>query len=94
MACNAEYLGLPAAIHLPHVACRELKIARPPDVDKCDSDDEGENDSDFEPDASGYRITLAHSVESRLRFRKVLARSPAEEIHFVPEFRRRTGMCL
>ena len=52
-ACNAENLSLPAAIQLQHVACRELKIARPPDVDKCDSDDEGENDSDFEPDASG-----------------------------------------
>ena len=30
MACNAEFLGLPAAIHLPHVACRELKIAHLP----------------------------------------------------------------
>lgn len=84
MACNAEYLGLPADIHLPHVACRELKIARPPDVDKCDSDDEGENDRDFEPDASGYRITLADGVESRLRFRKVLGRSAAEETRLVP----------
>ena len=51
------------------------------------TDDEGENDSDFEPDTSGYRITLADGVESRLRFRKVLGRSAAEEIRLVPEFR-------
>ena len=82
-----KYLGLPAAIHLPHVACREIKIARPPDVDKRDSEDEGQNDGDFEPDASGCRITLADGVESRLRFRKVLGLSAAEEIRLVPEFR-------
>ena len=29
MACNAEYLALPAAIHLLHVACRELKNRTP-----------------------------------------------------------------
>ena len=55
LACNAEYLGLPADIHVPHVACRELNIARPPDVDKSDADDEGENDRDSEPDASAYQ---------------------------------------
>ena len=39
---------------------------------RCGSDDEADFDGDFQPDASGYVVTLVDGTSTRLRFRREL----------------------
>ena len=78
-----EPLGLPPGADDPARAAELLERVLAPAADA--SDDEGEVDSDFVPDAKGYRVTLVDGYVTRLRFR-VLQQDfgPARS---VPEFR-------
>ena len=59
MQCTLPMLGLHPGAADPHQASRTLKMARAEGEDTCPSDDEGEGDSNFVPDASGYLISFA-----------------------------------
>ena len=80
LKCAVEALGFPPGVDEPALAAERLSRARPANATRCDSDDEGEDDALFVPDASGYRVSLADGTESRLRFRK-------EQGKYVAEFR-------
>ena len=64
-------LGLPEGADDAASAKELFSKARPPHLDRCPSYDELEQDADFDPDASRYRVNFADGAESRLRFRIV-----------------------
>ena len=69
---------LPDGTDDPTRAAEQLTRARPSGSDRCDSDDDGEDDSWFVPDAGGYRVTFADGIDTRVRFRMVGATCAAE----------------
>ena len=73
LKCMISPLGLPKDVdeHGIAITCLEPRRRVPDDGD--DSNDEGENDDLFEPNASGFVVTLIDGTCTRLRFQKAEA---------------------
>lgn len=76
-----EPLGLPSGTDDPARAAEMFERVVVPVGEG--SDDEGEQDADFVPDAKGYRITLVDGCVTRLRFRRL----EQDGARLFPEFR-------
>ena len=78
-----EPLGLPPGADDPARAAELFERVLAPAEEV--SDDEGEMDSEYVPDAKGYRVTLVDGYVTRLRFRVEEQDAPAARL--TPEFR-------
>ena len=81
-----EPLELPAGVTRPDVANRLLQPARSGPAEAEDSNDEGDDDDAFLPNAGGYCVTLADGTATRLRFRKAVEEASAAPL-WLPELR-------
>ena len=64
-------LGLPQGVTDFAVACQKLvQVRSAVAIDPDDSNDEDEEDNIFQPNSSGFHVTLADGTKTRLRFRK------------------------